>query len=293
MSNKQIWKIINILLILAGNAIYALGLVAFVLPNKLITGGSTGLALTFHHYFDIPISAFVLIFNIIMFAVGGFILGKKFAFTTLISTFFYPLILDVFQNIPALSGLTQDRMLATICGGILIGFGIAIVIRAGASTGGMDIPPLVLNKKFGIAVSVSLYIFDVTILLLQMSYSDIEEIIYGIILVLVYSVVLDKVLLLGSSKTQVQIISNQTEAINEAILNGIDRGTTLLHGETGFLRNEQSIILTIISNRELIKLKQTIKSIDPNAFMVISHVNEVKGKGFSRSKKYQTKVQSN
>ena len=155
--SKKAW---NILTILAGNAIYALGVAVFILPNDLITGGTTGLGIAFEHYFDIPISAFVFCFNAVMFLLGAVVLGKMFALTTLISSFFYPIILGVFENIPQLSQITNDRMLSTISGGLMIGFAIGIVIRAGASTGGMDIPPLVLNKKFGLPVSVMLYAFD-------------------------------------------------------------------------------------------------------------------------------------
>ncbi len=287
MSENLHKQIKNISSILLGNTLYALGLVAFILPNTIIMGGSTGLALTMNHYLNIPINEFVMIFNVIMFIIGALILGKKFALTTIVSTFYFPIILTFLQSIPRLEAVTDDPMLATIAGGLLIGLGIGIVIRNGASTGGMDIPPLVLNKKTGIPVSVLLYSFDVTILILQMVYSDVEDTIYGIILVLVYSMVLDKVLMTGTSRMQVQIVSKKMEEINHFILHTVDRGSTLLHGETGYFREERDIILTVISNRELVKLKQGVKEIDPKAFLIISHVNEVTGSGFSRRKIYK------
>ena len=112
-------KLKNIIAVFIGNTIYALGVTMFILPNNMITGGSTGLALTFHHYLNIPISVFVFGFNLIMFLIGAAILGKHFAFTTLISTFYYPVILGVFEKVPALSHVTDDRMLSTVCGGEL------------------------------------------------------------------------------------------------------------------------------------------------------------------------------
>lgn len=280
-------QFLNIIQILLGNSLYALGLVAFILPNSIIMGGSTGLALSVEHYIGIPISLFVMIFNIAMFLLGAIILGKKFALTTIVSTFYFPIVLSFFQSIPYISAITDDKMLSTISGGLLIGLGIGIVIHSGASTGGMDIPPLVLNKKTGVPVSLLLYIFDVSILFFQMVYSNAEDIIYGIILVLVYSMVLDKILLSGTSRMQVQIVSKKTEEINNYILHTLDRGSTLLHGETGYFRDQQEIILTIISNRELVKLKQAIKEIDSKAFLIINHVNEVSGSGFSRRKIYE------
>lgn len=274
----------NLVAILAGNTIYTLGIVAFLLPNHIITGGTTGLALCAGHYFQVPISIFALIFNTLMFILGFCVLGKAFALTTLVSTFYYPFILDLLQRVPALSSITNDKMLATVCAGLLIGTGIGIVIRAGASTGGMDIPPLVFHKKLGIPVSVSLYAFDFTILLLQMSFSDIEESIYGILLVLIYTFILDKVLVLGLAQTQAKIISTKYEEINTAINSTLDRGSTLIQAQTGYLKKDRPMVLTVISNRELIRLNKLVTDIDPSAFMIIGKVNEVKGKGFSLPK---------
>jgi uncharacterized membrane-anchored protein YitT (DUF2179 family) len=276
----------NIAFVLLGNTIYAMGITMFILPGGIITGGSTGLALTFQHYLNIPVPFFVFFFNLAMFLLGAVILGKHFALTTLISTFFYPLILSLLQKVPALSNITDDRMLSTICGGIMIGFAIGLVIHAGASTGGMDIPPLVLNKKFGISISVLLYLFDCAILLFQMTFSNAEQSIYGIVLVLTYSVILDKFLMIGTSQTQVKIISEKYDEINHLIQKQLDRGTTFVDGKTGYLNIEQPIILTVISNRELIKLNKLVMDTDPKAFIIISHVNEVKGRGFSSQKIY-------
>ena len=277
----------NLFLVLLGNTIYALGITMFILPGKMITGGTTGLALTFNHYFQVPISVFLFGFNFIMFILGAAVLGKHFALTTLVSTFYYPVILGVFQKIPALGQVTDDRMLSTICGGIMIGFSIGLVIRAGASTGGMDIPPLVLNKKLGLSVSAMLYVFDCSILILQMTFSNAEQTIYGIVLVMIYSVILDKFLIMGTSQTEVKIISTQYDAINHMIQKQLDRGTTFLQAETGYLNITQPIVLTVISNRELVKLNKLVMDLDPKAFIIISHVNEVKGRGFSSQKIYK------
>lgn len=280
----------NLGFILLGNSIYALAIVIFILPNNLITGGTTGLGITVQHYLGVPIHMFVLVFNTLMFLLGALVLGKKFALTTLVSTFYYPIILGIFEKIPSLSQMTEDRMLATICGGLMIGFGIGIVIRAGASTGGMDIPPLVLNKKFGLPVSVMLYVFDFGILILQMVFSDKEQIIYGILLVLIYTVMLDKVLLMGATRTQVKIITKKYEELNQLIQDRLDRGTTLIYTRTGYLKKEQPMILTVVTNRELVRLNQLVQETDPNAFMIIGHVNEVKGRGFSMQKEYREEV---
>lgn len=282
--NKK--QIENILLILLGNTIYALAVVMFIIPNDLITGGTTGLGLFLRNQIGIPLDVFVMCFNVTMFLLGAIVLGKKFALTTLLSTFYYPIILSILQKIPALSKVTNNPIISVVYAGIMIGVGIGIVIKAGASTGGMDIPPLVLNKKFGISISVSLYVIDFSILILQFIYADSEQVLIGILLVLLYTVLLDRVLLIGKSQVQVKIVSKEYEKINQNIISKLDRGSTLVHAETGFCREEVEMVLTVISNRELPKLNQMVNEIDPNAFMIIHQVNEVKGRGFTLDRVY-------
>lgn len=285
--NKKYFTILKkIALILLGNTIYALAVTMFILPNGLITGGTTGLALLFYHQLGITITVFVYVFNICMFVLGAIVLGEAFAITTLISTFYYPFILGILQKVPSLQSMTSDHLLSTIYAGLMIGFSIGIVIKAGASTGGMDIPPLVMNKKFGLSVSAVMYGFDFTILISQMLFANKEQVLYGLLLVLIYTVVLDKVLLLGKSRTQVKVISDRYAEINQMIITNLDRGSTLIQAETGYCHNDNLVVLTVISNRELPKLNDLVLSIDPKAFMVISRVNEVKGRGFTIDKRY-------
>ena len=272
--------------ILVGNTLYALDVAMFILPNDLITGGTTGIALFLNTTLNIPVTLFVSIFNICMFLLGWKILGKKFALTTLISSFYYPFILGILENIFKNEIMSNDTLLCVIFAGIMIGVAIGLVIRCGASTGGMDIPPLILNKKLGIPISISMYAFDFFILLGQMLIRKREMVFYGILLVLIYTIVLDKVLVIGKSQIQVKIISSKFEQINNMIINKLDRGSTLIHGETGFMHNKYPIVLTVVNNRELTLLNNYVYQIDSDAFMIINKVNEVRGKGFSSEKKY-------
>ena len=215
------WKL---LLVLAGNTLYALGVALFVLPTGLITGGTTGLGLVAQNYLRIPLPAFVAVFNVAMFLLGLAVLGKVFALTTVISSFYYPFILAVFQGAIGDTHLTDDPLLATILAGVMIGAGMGIVIRAGASTGGMDIPPLVLQKKLKIPVSLSLYAFDCCVLLLQALFSNVEQVLYGLVLVLLYTLTLNKALMLGTGQMQLKVVSKQYQAISQAIQKQMDRG---------------------------------------------------------------------
>ncbi len=277
---------LEILTIMLGNFIYAVGIVFFIMPSGLITGGTTGIAIAVNHYTKLPISSIVLAFNVIMFVIGLFVLGKKFALTTLISTLFFPFSLEVLQKLFANIVITDDIFLCTIFGGVCIGSAIALVIRVGASTGGMSIPPLILNKYMHIPVSVSLYVGDCIILALQVAFSDKDKILYGIILVMIYSIVLDKLLLVGTNKIQIKVISVKSLEMKDAIISRFDRGVTLLHGKSGYLEREMDILLTVISNSDLSKFEKLVHEIDDEAFVIISHVNEVRGRGFSIGKKY-------
>lgn len=266
--------------IILGNTINAFAVALFILPNGLAMGGSTGIALTVNHFFNVPLSLFVLIFNIAMFILGALLLGRKFAVTTAISTFYYPFMLEVFQKIIGSYSVTDDIFLNTFFAGLFMGASLGIVVRAGASTGGMDVPPLVLNKYFGVPVSVSMYAFGCLILAFQFLFRDTEKILYGVVLIMINALVLDKILVLGKQRVQLQVISEKSDEIKEAIMEKMVRGVTLMYGETGYMGEKCRIILTVVSNRQLLKTERLIKSIDPDSFVIVNSVKEVAGKGF-------------
>lgn len=285
---KEISRLLpSVAAVIIGNFLYAFTVKAFLMPADLVTGGTTGIALTMEHLFGVPISLFVLAFNVTMLLVGWRILGKAFALTTMGSTFLYPLALEVWERMLGDLVLTEDLLLCTVFTGLGIGVSLGIVIRSGASTGGMDIPPLVLKKALNIPVSVSMYAFDFVILLAQAMFRPMENILYGILLVLIYTVVLDKMLLMGTSRTEIKVVSSRSDEICKAILGQVDRGVTLLHGQGGYLRADTQVVLSVISNREVARVERIVRSIDPESFLIVSRVQEVKGRGFSMSKLYR------
>lgn len=283
MKNKS-KSILSFAVVVFGNFLYALSVKLFLQPSGLITGGTMGLALTANYFWGVDINLFVLLFNTAMLLLGLIVLGKSFAITTVASTFLYPLFLELIDKTIEQPVLTQDLMLNAIFCGIGIGASLGLVIRAGSSTGGCDIPTIIISKRLHIPLGVVVYAIDMGILLLQMLFSDVEQILYGILMAIIYTVVMDKVLLFGAGKTEIKVISNKSLKISEEIQSKIDRGVTLLHAEGGFLHNQTKIALSIVSNREIPKVEQLIHEIDPAAFIVINRVNEVKGRGFSLSK---------
>ena len=279
-------RLLSLLLVLLGNTIYALTVKLFLLPANLISIGTTGIVLVVNHLTGIPLTAFILGFNVVMLAAGWWILGKKFAMTTVLSSLFYPAALEILNRLLGDVRITQDLLMNTLFAGIGLGMSLGIVIRGGASTGGMDIPPLVLKKLFHIPVSVSLWAFDFCIMLGQMRFHEAEDLLYGILLLMVISFFLNRMLLLGTSRTEVKIVSQKAQEIRDAILSRIDRGVTMLHGEGGYLHKQTEIILSVVSNHEMPKIEQLARAIDPECFMIVTRVTEVWGRGFSHSKHY-------
>lgn len=279
------WSVRSIAAIFLGNVLYALTVKVFLLPANLVSGGATGIALAANHLTGVSVSGFLFLVNMSMLILGLIVLGKAFVATTLASTFLIPAALEVFDRLLGDFVLTDDILLCTLFAGLGVGVSLGIVIRTGASTGGMDIPPLILYKCFRIPVSVSLYAFDVCILLLQAPLQEAENILYGIVFVLLSAIALDKTMMIGTTQTEVKIMSGKSEEIREAILKQLDRGVTLLNAEGGYLHDKSQMIFSVISNRELFKLEKIVHGIDPASFMVVTRVSEVKGRGFSMDKR--------
>lgn len=267
--------------VLVGNAILAFTVVAFIVPHGVIMGGATGIGLTIAHYVPVDLSIIIFIVNSILFVLGATVLGKKFAVATIASTFIYPTFLSIVQKIPGIDGLTDNLMLATLYAGALLGVGIGLIVRVGSSTGGTDIVALVLNKWFHIPVAGLLYVIDFLVLGGQVFFSDTEQIMYGVLMLVLETAILNKVMLLGQSQIQLFIISEEYEHIREKMLKELDAGVTMVHVETGYGQENQKGVLCIIPNRKLYSVKELVQSIDPKAFITITQINEVRGRGFS------------
>lgn len=288
MNQNPHWKqlIWNWASIIFGNALYSLAVALFLEPAGLITGGATGIALAIGRLTGLPVSGLLFFINLAMLVWGWVVLGRAFALNTLASSVLSPAFLALFEGMANGRVLTEDIFLCTVFAGLGIGVSLGIVIRSGASTGGLDIPPLVLNKWFKLPVSATMLVFDIMVLLTQAVFSPMPQVLYGIVMVLIHTVVMDKMLMMGASRTEVKIISSKSDAICAAILEQLDRGVTILHGEGGYTHESSAVLLSIVSNRELPRLEKLAHSIDPTCFLIVSHVTEVSGRGFSMDKDY-------
>lgn len=274
--------------VLLGNIILAVAVAAFIVPNGIVMGGATGIALTITHYVPMSLSVVLLCINVVLFLSGAFVLGKKFAVTTIVSTFLYPLCLSIVQKIPGIATLTDNQLLSAIYAGVLMGIGIGIIVRVGASTGGTDIIALILNKVAHIPLAPLMYVVDFIVLASQIIFSNSEQVMYGILNLVLTTVLLNKVMLLGTSQIQLFIISEKYEEIRDDLLSKLDLGTTMIYIENGYRREKQKGVMCIIPHRKLYSTKEMIHSIDPYAFITITQINEVRGQGFTSERiRYQ------
>lgn len=270
-----------LLYILAGNILLAFAVCAFVVPNGFMLGGSTGIALVLRRLIPAPVSLLTAAINVSLFLLGYVFLGKTFAMTSLCSTVIYPVILRIFETLPVGTWFTGDLLLSAIFAGVLMGGGIGLVIRAGGSTGGMDIPPCILQKLKGIPMGSSMAAFDMVILSLQVLFGGWDGILYGIVVIVLTSGVMNKTILSGERKIELIIISPRYEEIRRAVLNDLDSGMTFLDIETGYLGQRQKAVLSVVYAKQYPALRDRALEIDGDAFIVAAPVMNVHGRGYT------------
>lgn len=272
-------------LVVLGTLVLAASTKLFLLPANLMGTGVTGIALIIEHYTGIPMTAASLMLNIATLILAWVVLGRNFALTTIFSSIFYPVSLEIMNQLMGDVQVTANPLLNTLFAGMGVGLAVGLVIRGGGCTGGMDPVLLVLEKYFRLPVSTTMWVIDVCVILGQALYHPVEDVLFGVILVIAMTVTLDKTLLMGKSKTEVKIISDHPCEIRDAIMTGVDRGVTMLHAESGFLHHETNVVLTVISTKELVKIERVAREVDPNCFVIVNRVSEVWGSGFTTEKK--------
>ncbi|MBR3841338.1 MAG: YitT family protein [Erysipelotrichales bacterium] len=273
---------LNMLLsVLVGNFILTLGVVCFVLPHGLIMGGVTGLALAFEHYLNVPLTIAVYLITVLVLLVSYIGMGKEYLLSMIAASLTYPLILQFLQEIPFIQSITDDVLLSTIFAALALGIGTGIIMKSGAGAGGLDCISLIVNKYFHLPIASTMRIVDISVLLLQIAFSTPEQILYGILLILITTFAVNYVLVSGKSQIQIMIISKNYNEILNTILSKIDVGATLLDIETGYTREKSQAVLVITSNRRVHIITSIAHEIDPTAFITISNTNEVLGKGFT------------
>ena len=274
-------KLASYIWIILGGAMTAAAFGLFVLPQEFVAGGVTGLSVILSSVIRLPLSWIVLSINILLFAVGWIFAGKEFIFKTLIMTFLFPVLLEFFSQIHLFQELSRDPFLSSLIAGCLLGIGSGMILRANGSSGGFDILGVVLNKKFGVPISVVMYVCDCTVILFQAVSKPILQTVYGIVVILCCSIMINKVITFGKSEVQLLIFSPQYEKIRTELLQTYDTGVTFLNAETGYMHKNTKVVLTVLPYRKISEVKKMIYSIDPTAFTVIDNIQYVGGRGYT------------
>lgn len=273
---------VTTLSIVAGNAILAFLVAAFIIPHGILMGGTTGIGIVLSHLFpQLDVSIAILALNIVLLLLGWWLLGRKFAATTVASSLLYPALLALIERIPNIDKLTDNPLLASIFAGVLMGVALGLVMRVGSSTGGMDVVALVLAKWTHASVAVFVWISDFVVIGGQALFVQTEQTLLGIFVLLLESMVLDQVMVIGKAQMQLFVVTEQFEQVREALLNRLQAGVTMMVIETGRLRQGQKGVICVIPKRKLYDATELIHEIDPLAFITVTQVNEVRGRGFT------------
>ncbi|AIQ65865.1 membrane protein [Paenibacillus stellifer] len=277
--NGPIRHLVDTVLIVVGSLITSLAFNLFMLPNRIASGGVSGLSVLAQAWFGAEPAFTQWALNIPLFFLGVFMLGRQYGLRSLLGSFVLPLFIYLTKDGPV---PTHNPLLASIYGGIGVGLGLGLVFRGRGSTGGLSILAQVIQKLTGFSFSLSVVLLDGTVITLAAFVLGMEQALYALIGLFVTGKVIDA-LEVGFSYTKVAyIISDHTDAITEAILHDLDRGLTKLDAKGGYTGDSRTVLMVAVGQNETTRLKAIVRSVDPGAFVIISDAHEVLGEGFKR-----------
>jgi len=264
--------------ILAGTVIMACAFNMFLVPNQIAAGGISGLGVVFYHLLRIPVGVTIFLLNLPLFIIAARYYGFRFIIRGLFGTVALSVIVELLAFLPV---LTQDLLLAALYGGILMGIGIAVVFRFHGSTGGTVLAAQILNKAFGFATGQSLLAADFIVVALAGIVFNPELAMYALISIFVTSRVIDLIQEGVSNSKAALIITEKTGSIVERVLREMERGATILSGKGAFTGQPREMVLTVVSQAEVPRLKQIVHEEDEKAFVILGNAHEVLGEGFN------------
>ncbi len=268
-------------LIISGAFIQALALRLFLIPADLVSGGISGLAQLLNHFTAFPIGMIVLLGNIPLFILGWqFLGGPRFAARTMLSIVAFSVFTDTLTFFLPSAGVTNDLVLNTLYGGLLLGVGLGVVYRGRGTSGGTDILARILNRRSGMTISQAYLLSDSLVVVGAGFVFGWTKALYGLVLIYVSGIAAEVTLQGTNIVRTAMIVTTQTEAVTQAIMQDLERGVTILAGAGGYTGEPRAVIYCAVSRMEINRLKILVHEIDPNAFMVIGQAQEVLGEGF-------------
>lgn len=278
-------KVYTYFMIILGNLIVAASVSFFILPNDILSGGVAGVAVALKPILSINSVVLIDILTILLFLLGALFLGKKFALRTLASAIVYPVGVSLMSYIAARfpeGTFIMEPYLASLYSGLIGGVGLGLCFRVNASTGGMDIPALMIHKYTNISSGDSVAIVDSATILLGLATYGLQPALIGILSVFSMSFAINRTVLLGSqSAVNVLIMSQKWEEIKTFIIDDMRLTVTELSAVGGYSQDTKPMLMCVLREKGYPYLESAIKNIDPQAFVIISKVNEVIGEGYT------------
>lgn len=277
----------NLFWITFGSAVFALGFDLFLVPNQIGAGGISGLAMVVNAFVPvITVGAFSVVINIPLFLAGYRFVGKKFFWGSLAGMLISSLLIDLFTMIPV---IPTEPLLGAIFGGLFAGVGCGVVFMQGASTGGVDIAARLLKYKLkNLSIGKLMLLVDMSIAVITgIAFRDINKVLYCVVALFVSSEALDAVVYRFDYSYVAMIITDQDEAVRDAIDRQLDRGCTYLKGEGAYTGQSKNVIYCAIKRQQVAELKELVMGIDPRAFMVLQEAHQVLGEGFERYSRHR------
>lgn len=265
--------------IIIGSVLIAIAFNALIIPYGLLSGGIGGIALFAKYLFNIPVYFSVFLLNIPIFIWGIKDLNGKFILYSMIGTVTFILSLPILK--PFIPVPNLDMIIVAIFAGVINGLGTGIVLKFGASGGGTDIIAVIMKKKANIQVGTFTFAFNIFVLAISSVFFHLNSILYTVVTLWVSSKIMDFVLHGINRKKSIMIFSNKSEIIALRIIEELHRGITFFNGEGGFKRKDQLVINTVVNNFENVKIRKIVEEVDRKAFMYITEVIDVSGKGFT------------
>ncbi|MDV8115297.1 YitT family protein [Paraclostridium bifermentans] len=283
LKDKKYKYLFELIILALGCFIMSVGLNMFLEPYMIASGGLTGLAIVLKNIFNTPLWLINLVFNIPLFIFGVKILGKKDAIKTLIGILLLTLFLKVTEPLTS-AFQTNDILLSSIAGGIVVGISLGMLFRIDASTGGTELACLILNKVFPfISISVFMFIIDgLVIILAGLVSKNIQIALYAIISLYISVKICDTIVEGFDFSKSFIIITDNPDEISDSIMKNLERGVTFLEGRGGYSKQKKDVLLVVVSRREEVILRKLVNEIDPLAFVIINNAYEVLGEGFTR-----------
>ncbi len=276
LKNEQLASAVQIAL---GCALGALAYPLFLVPNHIAPGGLTGLATVLNYLFRWPVGTTSLVMNVPLFIIGYRAMGRVFVIRSLVATVLFSVLIDLIPLPP----MTEQPLLGAVFGGVLLGAGLGLILRGGATTGGTDMVARMIHNRFQhISVGAILFFIDCCVVLMAGFFIEAEYALYAFVALYAASKLIDVVMVGLTREKACYIISTQHEQVKREIMEKLDRGVTVLHAEGGYSGQERPVLLCVLSAQELGRLKAIVREADEDAFLFISDAHEVLGEGFRK-----------